>query len=66
LIRKTPGQDVVLSFVTMYVGLGHGSGGATTLRFYAAWVAEADHRAADAIGNLMPRRPPPTGTALNP
>lgn len=35
--------------------LGHGSGGATTLRFYAAWVAEADHRAADAIGNLMPR-----------
>ncbi len=35
--------------------LGHGSGGATTLRFYAAWVAEADHRAADAIANLMPR-----------
>lgn len=35
--------------------LGHGSGGATTLRFYAAWVVEADHRAADAIANLMPR-----------
>lgn len=35
--------------------LGHGSGGATTLRFYAAWVDEADHRAADTIANLMPR-----------
>lgn len=35
--------------------LGHGSGGATTLRFYAAWVSEADHRAADAMGQLMPR-----------
>ncbi len=35
--------------------LGHGSGGATTLRFYAAWVAEADHRAAKAMSDLMPR-----------
>jgi integrase len=35
--------------------LGHGSGGATTLRFYAAWVDEADRRAADAIAGLMPR-----------
>jgi hypothetical protein len=42
--------------------LGHGSGGATTLRFYSAWVAEADHRAANAIGDLMPR-PDPTNTA---
>lgn len=40
--------------------LGHGSGGATTLRFYAAWVSEADHRAADAIGNLMSRPTPRT------
>jgi integrase len=39
--------------------LGHGSGGATTLRFYAAWVAEADHRAAEAIGKLLPK-PDPT------
>lgn len=36
--------------------LGHGSGGATTLRVYAAWVGEADRRAADILGNRM-RRP---------
>ena len=42
--------------------LGHGSGGATTLRFYAAWVSEADHRAAAAIGQLMPRPMPSTPT----
>lgn len=40
--------------------LGHGSGGGTTLRFYAAWVSEADHRAAAAIGQLMPRPTPPS------
>lgn len=40
--------------------LGHGSGGGTTLRFYAAWVDEADHRAADAIAGTMPT-PDPTG-----
>jgi integrase len=34
--------------------LGHGTG-ATTLRFYAAWVNEADSRAADAIAKVMPR-----------
>jgi integrase len=38
--------------------LGHASGGATTLRFYAAWVDEADRRAADAIAGLMPRPNP--------
>ena len=36
--------------------LGHGGGGATTLRVYAAWVGEADRRAADVLGNRM-RRP---------
>ena len=30
--------------------LGHGDGGATTLKVYAAWVAEADKRAADRYG----------------
>ncbi len=34
--------------------LGHGAGGATTLRVYSAWVAEADQRAA---GNLAARLP---------
>jgi integrase len=38
--------------------LGHGSGGATTLRFYAAWVNEADRRAADAIVSTIPRPDP--------
>ena len=36
--------------------LGHGGGGATTLRVYAAWVDEADRRAADLLGGRM-RRP---------
>lgn len=35
--------------------LGHGSGGATTLKVYAAWVADADRRAADAIARILPR-----------
>ncbi len=39
--------------------LGHGSGGATTLKVYAAWVADADRRAADAIGRIL-ARPEPT------
>jgi len=46
--------------------LGHGSGGATTLRFYAAWVDEADRRAADAIADLMPRPDPTRRTPRNP
>jgi integrase len=37
--------------------LGHAGGGATTLRVYAAWVAEADQRAAATRGPRMPPRP---------
>jgi hypothetical protein len=33
--------------------LGHGSGGATTLKIYAAWVDEAGQRAATAMGSIM-------------
>ncbi|GEL23832.1 site-specific integrase [Pseudonocardia sulfidoxydans NBRC 16205] len=36
--------------------LGHGGGGATTLRVYAAWVAEADQQAAEVLGSRMKRR----------
>jgi integrase len=36
--------------------LGHGGGGATTLRVYAAWVGESDRRAAEMLGSRM-RRP---------
>ncbi|SDH03158.1 tyrosine-type recombinase/integrase [Pseudonocardia oroxyli] len=37
--------------------LGHGGGGATTLRTYTAWVSEADQRAASVLGAGMPVRP---------
>jgi integrase len=36
--------------------LGHGGGGATTLRVYAAWVAAADQKAAEILGSRMPKR----------
>jgi integrase len=35
--------------------LGHGGGGTTTLKVYAAWVREADKRAAGAIASRLPR-----------
>lgn len=35
--------------------LGHGSGGAVTLRVYAAWVDESDQRAANILGSRMQR-----------
>jgi integrase len=38
--------------------LGHGGGGATTLRVYAAWVAAADRKAAEILGSRMPKRAP--------
>jgi integrase len=38
--------------------LGHGGGGATTLRVYAAWVAESDQRAATALGSRLQRPSP--------
>jgi integrase len=37
--------------------LGHGGGGATTLRVYTAWSAEADQRAASTVSGRMPSRP---------
>jgi integrase len=36
--------------------LGHGGGGATTLRVYAAWVAASDRKAANILGKMMPKR----------
>ncbi len=35
--------------------LGHGGGGATTLRVYAAWVGESDRRAAEILGSRVQR-----------
>jgi integrase len=37
--------------------LGHGGGGATTLRVYSAWVSEADQRAAQALTARLPELP---------
>lgn len=39
--------------------LGHGGGGSTTLRVYAAWLAEADQRASQALMDRVPKRPTP-------
>jgi integrase len=38
--------------------LGHGGGGATTLRVYAAWVPESDRRAASALTEHLPSAKP--------
>lgn len=38
--------------------LGHGGGGATTLRVYAAWVGESDRQAAEILGSRMQRPSP--------
>src|SRR6185312_4161298 len=37
--------------------LGHSGGGVTTLRVYAAWLAEADQRAAEGLARRAPTRP---------
>jgi integrase len=37
--------------------LGHGGGGTTTLRVYAAWVSEADQRATTGLLSRLPERP---------
>ena len=34
--------------------LGHGSGGATTLKVYAAWVARADQQASELLASRLP------------
>lgn len=35
--------------------LGHGGGGSTTLRVYAAWLNDGDQRAANILGSRVPR-----------
>ncbi|WP_157606452.1 hypothetical protein [Saccharomonospora cyanea] len=44
--------------------LGHAGGGATTLRVYAAWVGEADRRAAHILGGRL-RQPKPSTEPCN-
>jgi integrase len=43
--------------------LGHGSGGATTMRVYAHRTTEADRRAAAALTATLPQRPPSPAAA---
>lgn len=43
--------------------LGHGGGGATTLRVYAAWVAASDRKAAELLGSRLPKRSRPAQAA---
>ncbi len=38
--------------------LGHGGGGAITLKVYAAWVDHADRRAAETMAGILPRPAP--------
>ena len=44
--------------------LGHGGGGATTLRVYTAWTSEADQRAAQTVSGRMPARPKTSVTGV--
>lgn len=44
--------------------LGHAGGGSTTLRFYSAWVAEADQRAAATLSNRLPALPIPLDESI--
>jgi integrase len=46
--------------------LGHGGGGATTLRVYTAWSVEADQRAAATVSGRMPVRPGTVGGLAGP
>jgi integrase len=36
--------------------LGHGGGGSTTLRVYAAWVAASERKVAELLRSRLPRR----------
>lgn len=45
--------------------LGHGGGGTTTLRVYAAWVSEADQRAANLLSSRLPRRTETTSSRMS-
>lgn len=60
-LRHYPATELLSAGVdlrTVAGWLGHGGGGATTLRVYAAWVAESDRRASKILGSRIKRRPP--------
>jgi DNA-binding transcriptional regulator YhcF (GntR family) len=45
--------------------LGHGGGGMTTLKVYAAWVSESDQRAATSLFDRLPARPDTAADAVS-
>ena len=58
-LRHYPATELINSGVdirTIAGRLVHGGGGATTLRVYAAWLSEADQRAASSLAARMPAR----------
>lgn len=46
--------------------LGHGSGGAITLKVYAGWVDHADRRAAETMAGILPRPAPASAKLRRP
>ncbi len=46
--------------------LGHGGGGSTTLRVYAAWVASSDRKAAELLRSRLPGRSNPSQSLVEP
>lgn len=59
-LRHYSATELILAGVdvaTVAGRLGHGSA-STTLRFYTAWVSEADQRAARTLAPRLPERPP--------
>jgi hypothetical protein len=61
-LRHYSGTELLTAGVdlrTVAGRLGHGGGGAKTLRVYAAWVAESDRLAAEILGGRMTRPKPP-------
>lgn len=59
-LRHYSATELILAGVdvaTVGGRLGHGGGGSTTLKFYTAWVSEADQRAAGTLSARMPLAP---------
>lgn len=59
-LRHYSATDLITADVdirTVAGRLGHGGGGATTVRVYAAWSSEADQRAASTMSGRMPPGP---------
>jgi integrase len=60
-IRHCSATELLASGVdlrTVAGRLGHSSGGATTLRVYAAWVSRADQAASELLAGRLPAPPP--------